>query len=108
MSSEDSPGELAVPATSGSHSSSSESPAVATPTPGDISAVVNLKLPPFWPADPEVWFAQVEAQFAYRRITSQHSKLDYIVLSLSPKIAAEVRDLLIKPPRDNPYSALKE
>ncbi len=79
------------------------------PTSGsaDISAI-NLKLPPFWPADPELWFAQVEAQFSCRRIASQKSSFDHVVASLSPDYAAKVRDLLLKPPNDNPYTALKE
>ena len=77
------------------------------PTP-DMSAVsVALKLLPFWPADPELWFAQVEAQFACRRITSQRSKFDYIVSSLAPEFAGEVRDLLVTPPADEPYTTLK-
>ena len=45
--------------------------------------------------------------FACRRITSQRSKFDYIVSSLSPKFSAEVRDLLLSPPAENSYSVLK-
>ena len=92
--------------TSGSGSASGGGTA-ADPTP-DVSAVsVALKLPAFWPSDPELWFAQVEAQFATRRITAQRSKFDHVISSLSSEVAAEVRDLLIRPPRDEPYTQLK-
>ena len=73
----------------------------------NVSAV-NLELPPFWPADPALWFVQVEAQFACQRITSQKAKFNPVVASLSPAVAAEVRDLLLRPPAENPYTALKE
>uniref|UniRef100_A0A1X7VKM7 Reverse transcriptase n=1 Tax=Amphimedon queenslandica TaxID=400682 RepID=A0A1X7VKM7_AMPQE len=69
---------------------------------------VTIKIPPFWPADPKVWFAQVEAQFTTRGVATQKTRFDHIVASLSPEYATEVRDLILHPPIADPYDSLKK
>jgi len=74
-------------------------PREAAPVTPVTVAAVGIKLPPFWPADPHVWFAQVEAQFNTRGITTQKTRFDHVITS---ELAVEVRDLLIRPPADTP------
>ncbi len=38
---------------------------------------------------------------------AQKTRFDYVISSLSPWFAMEVRDLLLKPPAENPYDTLK-
>ena len=75
--------------------------------PAPTVSAVSVKIPPFWPANPQVWFAQVEAQFATWNITAQRTCFDYIVALLAPEFAIEIRDLLLSPPEDRPYDTLK-
>ena len=70
-------------------------------------AAVQMKLPPFWPKDLELWFAQIESQFSTCRITTSQTKFDYVVSSLSPEFATEVRDQLLHLPEETPYEILK-
>ena len=76
------------------------------PPPAHVQAV-SLKLPPYWSNDPQIWFAQVEAQFSTCGINAQRTMFDYVVANLTPDIAIEIRDLILRPPEENPYNVLK-
>lgn len=41
---------------------------------GNEDIQYNLRIPPFWPEDPDLWFAQLERQFTLCNITSDSVK----------------------------------
>jgi hypothetical protein len=67
----------------------------------------SVRLPPFCPDRPAVWFAQAEAQFEFSAITRQRTKLNYVVSQLNQQQAAEVEDIITSPADHDPYDRLK-
>ena len=66
-----------------------------------------FKIPTFWPADPDLWFAQVEAQFSTHGITVEKTKYDHIAIALASDTATFVRVLILSAPVNTPYATLK-
>jgi len=71
-------------------------------------SAVSVKLPEFWPEDPEIWFIRVEAQLRSRSVTQDQTKFDYVVATLDNATAAEVKAVLLNPPTENKYETLKQ
>ena len=69
---------------------------------------VALKLPLFWTSCPSAWFAQIEAQFSIRNITADDTKYYYVVSALDSATATRAQSLLVSPPTENKYQAIKE
>lgn len=68
---------------------------------------VGIRVPPFWPEEPGLWFAQVEGQFILSRITSDETKFHYITSNLDHQYAMEVKDIIMNPPEEDKYLKLK-
>ena len=68
---------------------------------------VSLKLPTFWSSQPEVWFAQAEAQFNLRKVTADDTKYYYVLAALDQPTATRLLDLINHPPTDDKYKELK-
>lgn len=68
---------------------------------------VGIRIPPFWPEEPEIWFAQVEGQFAISNITLDVTKFNYVIGQLGQQFSKEVKDIIISPPLTDKYEKLK-
>lgn len=75
-----------------------------------VSSEVNriaVKVPPFWPEKPSLWFSQLEGQFELARITSDSTKFYYVISNLNNNVALEVEDVITNPPASDMYRKLK-
>lgn len=77
--------------------------------PGTTVHHIAPKLPTFWPEDPELFFVRVEAEFdkARPKITSEQTKFSYLVGTLDKDHATLVRNQLVTPDPNTPFTALK-
>ncbi|XP_037930999.1 uncharacterized protein LOC119665822 [Teleopsis dalmanni] len=77
----------------------------------DSAPVVNrvsVKVPPFWHERPEIWFAQIEAQFAVAGVCNDMTRFNTVVAAIESSIVADVADAVLHPPAANRYENLKK
>ncbi|GBM80312.1 hypothetical protein AVEN_188237-1 [Araneus ventricosus] len=73
---------------------------------------VAVRVPAFWANNVKLYFPQIEANFRIAGIVSEQTKFDTLVAALDPYpythiTLTHISDLLYTPPKDNPYTALK-
>lgn len=68
---------------------------------------VAVRLPPFWPEDPEVWFVQAEAQFLISGIKEDTTKFYQVISQLDQRYIKEIKDVVKNPPPTGKYEKLK-
>ena len=73
----------------------------------DGNAAARCRLPPIGRAQPRIWFCQVEKMMQINQVHSDRSKYGLVVSALDVETLADVGDLLVNPPENDKYQALK-
>lgn len=85
-------------------------PIVNAPNEAGAAAVARIafKAPPFWRANPELWFIQLESQFVVSGITTDSTKYHCVVSALDGDVLGLISDIIRQPPAVNKYNAIKD
>jgi len=87
--------------------------ALRTNVPGNRDEITRthtratVHLPKFAHSNPQLWFAQVERSFRLHQIIDDTDKFDLVTLHLEEDVDLAVEDLVIRPPNENKYVAIK-
>jgi len=73
----------------------------------NVTVASSLRIPEFNTSDPEMWFAVVEAYFLKARVMDDQQRYLDMVSSLPPRIAGEVRDVIMRPLDNDSYTTLR-
>lgn len=68
---------------------------------------VTVRLPKFIKTRPDLWCAQIEAQFETANITRDSTKFSYALQALKSDVLSEVSDAILTPPDHDKYLNLK-
>jgi len=71
-------------------------------------AKIAIRIPPFWPEEPELWFTQLEGQFTLCGVTDDESRYAHVLSKIEPAQAREIKDVITRPPATDKYKALKK
>ncbi|XP_044578871.1 uncharacterized protein LOC123261346 [Cotesia glomerata] len=69
--------------------------------------VALTRLPEFIAEDPEMWFVMVESLFQRYSVTDKQDRLTHIVPALPPRVAKQLRDVIMKEQTPALYDELK-
>ena len=67
----------------------------------------KFRIATFYASDVELWFNQIETQFALHQIDDDDERYSLTCAAFSGEIASDVRDVLLQPFRSNKYDSLK-
>jgi len=68
---------------------------------------MDLWIPEFSPADPEIWFHIIESNFKTAGIVADSTKYIYVLNSIGSRYITEVRDITLDPPKERAYDVIK-
>ena len=69
---------------------------------------VSLKVPAFWEKAPELYFANIEAQFSLSNVTQDTTKYYAVIASLNSEVLSHISDIVLNPPATGKYDAVKK